>query len=104
LFAGSGVFGLGQVGEGLVIVGSKPPLNYVTACLSLFNSGASAVKVRARGQAICRAVDVVGLLRRGFVKDLVVKDISIGTQEFQFGGRSSRVSTVDIVLMKPVIK
>ncbi|MDQ1278894.1 MAG: archaea-specific DNA-binding protein [Thermoproteota archaeon] len=87
--------------EGVVIVGSKPPLNYVTACLSLFNSGAAEVKIRARGQAICRAVDVVGLLRKGFVKDLKVRDISIGTQEFNLAGRSSRVSTMDIVLLKP---
>src|SRR2546422_1001723 len=35
-----------------VIVGrSKPLLNYVTACITMFNSGAELVVLRARGEA-----------------------------------------------------
>jgi len=90
-----------QSQEGLVIIGKKPSLNYVTACLSLFNSGAPQVKIRARGQAICHAIDVVGLLRKAFIKDLEIQSIDIGTQEFRLGGRSTRVSTIDITLLKP---
>jgi len=91
-----------QPSEGLVIIGKKPTMNYVVACLSVFNSGVAHVRIRARGQAICRAVETTTLLRKAFVKDLVIQDISIGTHEFpSFGGRGSRVSTIDIVLSKP---
>ena len=90
-----------QHSEGLVIIGQKPPMNYVVACLSVFNSGAACVRVKARGQAICRAIETANLLKKAFVKDLVIQDISIGTQEFaRVGGGESRVSTIDIVLSK----
>jgi len=91
----------GQPQEGIVIIGRKPLLNYVTACLSLFNSGAPQVKIKARGQAICHAIDVVELLRKAFIKDLETQNISIGTQEFRFGGRDTRVSTIEMTLLKP---
>lgn len=91
-----------QSPEGLVIVGNKPTMNYVVACLSVFNSGVTYVRVKARGQAICRAIETTTLLRKAFVKDLVIQDISIGTQEFpRPGGRDTRVSTIDIILSKP---
>lgn len=90
-----------QTSEGLVIVAQKPPMNYVVACLSVFNSGAKRVRIKARGQAICRAIETTNLLKKAFVKDLVINDISIGTQEFaREGRRDSRVSTMDIVLSK----
>ncbi|MGB9023055.1 MAG: RNA-binding protein, partial [Candidatus Bathyarchaeia archaeon] len=38
----------------LVRVGKKPIMNYVVACVTLFNSGADEVMVRARGQAITK--------------------------------------------------
>ncbi|UCH03244.1 MAG: RNA-binding protein, partial [Candidatus Bathyarchaeota archaeon] len=49
--------------EGLVIVGKKPRMNYVIACLSLFHSDAETVKIIARGLAICKAIDTVPLLK-----------------------------------------
>ena len=91
-----------QPEEGLVIVGQKPPMNYVVACLSIFNTGVTYVRIKARGQAICRAVETTTLLRKAFVKNLVIKNISIGTQEFsRLDRRDMRVSTIDIVLSKP---
>jgi archaea-specific DNA-binding protein len=90
-----------QSQQGLVIIGNKPLMNYVVACLSLFNSGATEVKIRARGQAICSAVETTNLLKKAFVKDLVIRDISIGTQNFSSTeGRNTRVSTMDIVVSK----
>ena len=90
-----------QSQEGLVIVGRKPTMNYVVACLSVFNSGVVQVRVRARGLAICRAVETTMLLRKAFLKDLVIQNIIIGTQEFpRPGRRNSRVSTIDILLSK----
>lgn len=90
-----------QPQQGLVIIGNKPLMNYVVACLSLFNSGDMQVKIKARGQAICSAVETTNLLKKAFVKDLVVQNISIGTQEFfGIGGKNMRVSTIEIVVSK----
>jgi len=41
-------------------------MNYVVACITLFNEGAGIVKIRARGKHINKAVDTVGLIRRVF--------------------------------------
>jgi DNA-binding protein len=85
----------------VVLVGKKPIMNYVVACLTLFNSGKSSVIVRARGAVISRAVDTVELLRKAFVKNLEVQSISIGTQEFQSAnGTESSTSTIEIMVSK----
>ena len=88
--------------EGLVIIGKKPSMNYVIACLSVFNSDVPRVKVKARGLAICRAIETVMLLRKAFIQNLEIQNISIGTQEFPgVGEMKTRVSTIDIILSKP---
>lgn len=88
--------------EGLVIIGQKPSMNYVIACLSIFNSDVPRVKIKARGLAICRAIETVMLLRKAFIKDLEIQNISIGTQEFsKVDEMIARVSTIDIILSKP---
>lgn len=77
-------------------------MNYVVACLTLFNSGKSPVTVRGRGHAIARAVDTVELLRKAFVKNLQIHSISIGTQQFMMPGDiESSTSTIEIVISKP---
>jgi|YelNatPaOPRAMG01_1025707.scaffolds.fasta_scaffold04807_13 DNA-binding protein len=91
-----------QANENTVLIGKKPIMNYVVACLTFFNSGAQKVVVKARGRAISRAVDTVELLRRAFVKDLQVKNISIGTEEVTRGeGQKTNVSTIEITVAKP---
>lgn len=62
-----------------VLVGSKPLMNYVLACITLFNSGAKEVNVKAKGRSISRAVDVVEIVRRRFLPDVKIKKIDIGT-------------------------
>ncbi|MHC1563833.1 MAG: DNA-binding protein Alba [Candidatus Hecatellaceae archaeon] len=84
-----------------VLVGKKPVMNYVIAVLTFFNQGINSVSVRARGSAISKAVDVVELLRRAFIKDLNVKNISINTETLEREGRKSNVSTIEIMLEKP---
>jgi DNA-binding protein len=87
----------------VVLIGRKPVMNYVIACLTFFNSGEKQVTVKARGRAISRAVDTVELLRRAFVKDLELQAICIGTEEMQRAeeNRKSNVSTIEINLTKP---
>jgi DNA-binding protein len=91
-----------QVNENTVLIGKKPIMNYVVACLTFFNSGAKKVVIKARGRAISRAVDTVELLRRAFLKDLQLQDISIGTEEVtRSEGQKTNVSTIEITVAKP---
>ncbi|MEM3616724.1 MAG: DNA-binding protein Alba [Candidatus Bathyarchaeia archaeon] len=88
--------------ENTVLIGKKPIMNYVVACLTFFNSGAQKIVVKARGRAISRAVDTVELLRRAFVKDLQLKEVKIGTEEVTRGeGQKTNVSTIEITVAKP---
>jgi len=87
--------------ENVVLIGRKPVMNYVVACITFFNSGEKEVTVKARGRAISRAVDTIELLRRAFVKDLAVENIDIGTEEVaREEGRKSNVSTMEITVAK----
>jgi len=88
--------------ENVVLIGKKPVMNYVTACITFFNSGEKQVVVKARGRAICRAVDTVELLRRAFIQDLEIKHIDINTEELvrAEGGQKSNVSTIEIIVSK----
>ncbi len=87
--------------ENTVLIGRKPVMNYVVACITSFNAGKKEVVVKARGRAISRAVDTVELLRRAFVKDVEVKNIDIGTQELtRAEGQTRNVSTMEIKLAK----
>ncbi len=84
-----------------VLVGKKPLMNYVVACLTLFNNGENEVILRARGRAISKAVDAAEMLRRVFMKRLIVKSISIGSDEVQrFEGGTRSVSILEIALNK----
>jgi DNA-binding protein len=87
--------------DNFVFVGKKPVMNYVTACITFFNSGEKQVVVKARGRAISKAVDTVELLRRAFVKNLEIYSIHIGTEElFKVEGQKSNVSTIEITVAK----
>ncbi len=85
-----------------VIVGLKPIMNYVVACMTLFNAGNEKVHLRARGRHISKAVDVTEMLRRVFLKDLVVEKINLGTEVHTSpNGRETSVSTIEIRLTNP---
>lgn len=83
----------------LVIMGIKPVMNYVVACLTLFNDGNETVRVRARGKHINKAVDAVQLLKRVFLRDLVVRKTMIGTDNLiRDDGNAAKVSTIEIII------
>ena len=87
--------------ENVVLIGKKPAMNYVTACITFFNRGEKQVVVKARGRAISKAVDVIELLRRAFVKNLEINSTSIGTEELlKVEGQKSNVSTIEITVAK----
>ena len=85
----------------LVRIGKKPIMNYVTACVTLFNSGNGEVMVRARGQAIEKAIDTVQMLRRGFLKDISIRKINLGSEDItRFDGTRGNISTMEIILSR----
>ncbi|MCL1978303.1 MAG: DNA-binding protein Alba [Candidatus Bathyarchaeota archaeon] len=84
-----------------VLIGKKPVMNYVLACITFFHGGAEEVNIKARGKAISRAIDVVEVVRRKFLPSVKVKAIAIGTDQVQpqdEEAQLSNVSTIEITL------
>mgnify|MGYP001066679863 FL=1 len=97
----SGALYLSKSKDNVVLIGTKPVMNYVVACITFFNSGVDEIIVKARGRTISRAVDCVELLRRAFVKNLTIKGIKIGTEEIERSeSRKTSVSTIEILINK----
>jgi len=89
--------------ENTVLVGAKPVMNYVLACITLFHGGAKEINIKARGKAISRAIDVEEVVRRRFLPDVKVKRVGIGTDQVapnEEGSSLTNVSTIDITLVR----
>jgi DNA-binding protein len=88
--------------EVTVYIGLKPTMTYVFQVITQLNSGAGPVLVKARGNAIARAVDVVEVIRRRFLEGQVaVGAIAIGTERLtNHGGRDANVSSISIPLTR----
>jgi DNA-binding protein len=87
--------------ENVIYVGNKPPMSYVLAVVTQFNTtGSEEVIIKARGRAISRAVDTAEITRNRFVTDAEIKDIKIGTESItnEEEGRTSNVSSIEIIL------
>jgi len=46
-----------EVTDKAVLVGQKPVKNYMIACMTAFTGGSNQIVIKARGRAICKAVD-----------------------------------------------
>jgi DNA-binding protein len=87
--------------ENVIYIGNKPPMSYVLAVVTQFNSGSNEVIIKARGRAISRAVDAAEITRNRFVSDAKIKEIKIGTESItNEEGRTSNVSSIEISLAK----
>ncbi len=76
-------------------------MNYVTGVTMQFNQGADIVTVKARGKFISKGVDVAEVARRKFLtdKNVTVKNVSIGSEEFENKeGKMVNVSVIEIAL------
>jgi len=83
--------------KGIVNVGNKPIMKYISACIIQLSNGEKELNVRSRGHCISRAVDVVEVLKNRFKKDIKVKNIQIGTQVVeQEENNIVNVSTINI--------
>lgn len=86
-----------------VLIGKKPIMNYVLACITFFHSGAKEVSIKARGRSISRAIDVAEVVRHRFLPDVKIKSIGIGTDQFEAqeeGDATTNVSTIEITLIR----
>jgi len=86
--------------ENEVYVGKKGVMNYVLAVVTQFNQGAKEVHIKSRGRAISKAVDVAEVVRNRFIPEVKVKNIEISTEELEGEQGTSKVSAIDIVLVK----
>jgi DNA-binding protein len=92
-----------NMSENTVLIGAKPVMNYVLACITLFHSGAKEVSVKARGRSISRAIDVVEVVRRRFLPDVKVKSVGIGTDHLasqEEANELTNVSSIEIILQR----
>jgi archaea-specific DNA-binding protein len=87
-----------------VLIGHKPVMNYVLACITLFHAGAKQVNIKARGKSISQAIDVAEVVRRKFLPNTKVAKIIIGTDRLApsdgEGTNLTNVSTIEITLEK----
>jgi len=93
--------------ENVIYVGKKPPMSYVLAVVTQFNTnGSDEVIIKARGRSISTAVDTAEIVRNRFVTDAKVKDIKLGTESItnEEEGRTSNVSSIEIYLTKKTTK
>jgi len=90
--------------ENVVFIGAKPFMNYVTGVMHQFTTkNMPEVVVKARGKFISRAVDVVEVVTKKFLKEhgVKVKEIRIDSEEFENKeGRKVNVSIIEITLYK----
>ncbi|HTT34366.1 MAG TPA: DNA-binding protein Alba [Thermoplasmata archaeon] len=93
----------GPTGPGAtVFIGTKPTMTYVFQVVAQLNSGIAPVVIRARGNAIGKAVDVAEVVRRRFLEGQVtVGAISIDTERLtNREGRDANVSAIAIPLTR----
>lgn len=90
--------------DNIIFVGIKPFMNYVTGVVMQFQEkGQDEVIVSARGKFISKAVDIVEVAKRTFLKDedIQIKDIRISSEPFENKeGKRIHVSTISIFLTK----
>jgi len=88
----------------IIYVGRKLPMDYVLAIVTAFSdSDAKEAIVKARGRSITTAVDAVEITRRRFVKEMIVDNVAIGTEEMppREGESNSRnISSIEITLKR----
>mgnify|MGYP001563521503 CR=1 FL=1 len=90
--------------DNVIFIGIKPFMNYVTAVVMQFqNKGQKEVIISARGKFISKAVDVIEVARRTFLKDetIEIENIRISSEQFETKeGKRIFVSAIEIVLVK----
>jgi len=86
----------------IVFIGQKPTMTYVFQVVAQLNSGPGPVVVKARGNAIAKAVDVAEVVRRRFLEgEVELGRIAIDTERLtNKEGRDTNVSSIAIPLSR----
>jgi archaea-specific DNA-binding protein len=86
----------------IIFIGQKPTMTYVFQVVTQLNAGVGPVVVKARGNAIGKAVDVTEVVRRRFLEGQVeVGRIEIDTERLvNRDGREANVSSITIPLTR----
>jgi DNA-binding protein Alba len=88
----------------IIFTGNKPAMSYVLAAITRFSSPKPGqILFEARRRSITVTADVAEILRRSFLKDLRIGNISIGTEQMQARqgeGRTRNVSTIETTLVR----
>ena len=87
--------------DNVVFVGSKHLMNYVNSIEMQFKNSPEVI-IKARGKFISKAVDIVEVAKRRGLTDgnIKIKEIKIGTEEYNNEGKKINVSTIDIMLWR----
>ncbi len=86
----------------VIYIGTKKAMDYVLAVITQVNNeetNSEIIRLKARGRAISKAVDVEEMLKNKFMQKLKLEEIILGTDEVENSeGRKVNVSTIEIVL------
>ena len=84
-----------------IYIGRKPVMAYCMAVMSAMRDDNSEAILMARGKAISTAVDVAEVVRNQYMSNLIIKDISIGTEQLESeDGTPRNISNIAITLVK----
>ena len=99
-----------QIDGNIIFIGQKDLKDYLRAIfIEMIVKNKSEIKIVARGRFICKAVDVVEVMKRRILKDnkkIAVKNITIGSEQFTKKDevsnqeRTFNVSTIEIPISK----
>lgn len=87
--------------EGTFFIGSKPLMIYVSSVVMQFTTkNIDKVELLSRGLNNARAIDVAEVVKRTLEIPLEYEVIEIGSDDLERDGKTSRRSTLKIVLKK----
>jgi len=90
--------------DNVIFIGAKPFMNYVTGVVMQFTTqDMKEVVVKARGKFISKAVDVVEVSKKRFLKEqnINISNIKIDSEEFENKDKKKvNVSIIEITLIK----
>jgi len=85
----------------VIYIERKPVMSYCLAIMTALEGDNKEVSLMARGRTISKAVDVAEVIRNQFMKDLSIKDITIGTETIETeDGTPRNISNIAIALKK----
>ncbi|MHA1131611.1 MAG: DNA-binding protein Alba [Candidatus Helarchaeota archaeon] len=88
--------------DNVVLIGNfKSTMKYITAIVTISHQRKPEIIIRARGNAISKAVDVVEKVRHQFLPELQIKNIEIGTDRIRSSRGFTHISTIEITLKNP---